>query len=251
MSESFKGIRDNFEYKDPFVVLGIRRGAGANEINAAYRNLAKKFHPDMTGQDGGKMALINAARDLALGMVCHVDSLGGSGLEDNKIKNAFKHMIPSDKSRVGPDINEIEAFLSDKFTFIGVLKTSHRVERRIIEFVVLSIKNIGRSPLGYSNFMNVLTKYGFDVYKYEKSKEVRASLLEWTIPRLNHYMNYHFQNDEMRNLYMVTEIGYLIARSTSFGEILREDVDISEYLKSKGLPNFFDKYAYLFTKQIS
>ena len=32
---------------DPYKTLGVKRGAGAGEIKRAYRELAKKLHPDL------------------------------------------------------------------------------------------------------------------------------------------------------------------------------------------------------------
>jgi hypothetical protein len=51
---------------DPFAVLGVRPGASADEVAAAYRRLAKRWHPDRAGgeRDAGRMAEINAAYDL-------------------------------------------------------------------------------------------------------------------------------------------------------------------------------------------
>jgi hypothetical protein len=51
---------------DPFAVLGVTPGASAEEVAAAYRRLAKRWHPDRGGgeQDAGRMAEINAAYDL-------------------------------------------------------------------------------------------------------------------------------------------------------------------------------------------
>jgi len=49
---------------DPYVVLGIRRGASAEEVTRAYRALAKKYHPDLNPGDKfaeKKMSEINAA----------------------------------------------------------------------------------------------------------------------------------------------------------------------------------------------
>jgi hypothetical protein len=51
---------------DPFVVLGVQRGASAEEVAAAYRRLAKRWHPDRAGEEHAarRMAEINAAYDL-------------------------------------------------------------------------------------------------------------------------------------------------------------------------------------------
>ena len=51
---------------DPFAVLGVTPGASGEEIAAAYRRLAKRWHPDRAGgQDAARrMAEINAAYDL-------------------------------------------------------------------------------------------------------------------------------------------------------------------------------------------
>ena len=37
--------------KDPFEVLGVERDATKREIKAAYRKLAKEFHPDLNPDD--------------------------------------------------------------------------------------------------------------------------------------------------------------------------------------------------------
>jgi hypothetical protein len=51
---------------DPFVVLGVNPGAGDKEIAAAYREAAKRWHPDVAPGDeaAARMAEINAAYDL-------------------------------------------------------------------------------------------------------------------------------------------------------------------------------------------
>jgi hypothetical protein len=51
------------EAMDPHAVLGLDPGASPDEVQRAYRALAKRFHPDRAG-DGELMISINAAHDL-------------------------------------------------------------------------------------------------------------------------------------------------------------------------------------------
>jgi hypothetical protein len=51
---------------DPYAVLGVRPGSGDKEIAAAYREAAKRWHPDLSPAEEAavRMAEINAAYDL-------------------------------------------------------------------------------------------------------------------------------------------------------------------------------------------
>jgi hypothetical protein len=51
---------------DPFAILGIEPGATAREITDAYRQAAKRWHPDRGGgaEAEGRMAEVNVAYDL-------------------------------------------------------------------------------------------------------------------------------------------------------------------------------------------
>src|SRR3954471_20537153 len=49
---------------DPWAALGLEPNASSAEVTAAYRRLAKRFHPDRAGDRGAqRMAEINAAYD--------------------------------------------------------------------------------------------------------------------------------------------------------------------------------------------
>src|SRR3954470_8782126 len=57
---------------DPYAVLGVRPGAPETEIAAAYREAAKRWHPDRAGAAGEeRMAEINAAYDLVRAAAQH------------------------------------------------------------------------------------------------------------------------------------------------------------------------------------
>jgi DnaJ domain len=51
---------------DPFAVLGLEPGASPAQVTAAYRAMAKRWHPDRAGGPGaaGRMAEINLAYDV-------------------------------------------------------------------------------------------------------------------------------------------------------------------------------------------
>jgi len=61
MTRSSSGLMD-----DPHSVLGVRPGASLKEVDEAYRQLAKRWHPDRGGGPEAelRMAQINVAHDL-------------------------------------------------------------------------------------------------------------------------------------------------------------------------------------------
>jgi hypothetical protein len=58
---------------DPYSILGVAQGAGVQEVTAAYRSQAKRWHPDRGGGEEAarRMAEINAAYDLLRAGAAH------------------------------------------------------------------------------------------------------------------------------------------------------------------------------------
>jgi curved DNA-binding protein CbpA len=48
-------------HPDPRTVLGVAPEAGRDEIRSAYRELARRLHPDHAGGDGEALARVNMA----------------------------------------------------------------------------------------------------------------------------------------------------------------------------------------------
>ena len=63
---------------DPYAVLGVRPGSAEKEIAAAYREQARRWHPDRgAGEEAEpRMAEINAAYDLVRAASQHEASRG-------------------------------------------------------------------------------------------------------------------------------------------------------------------------------
>ena len=58
--------------RDYYDVLGVPRGASTDEIKAAFRKLARQYHPDVSQEEGAeeKFKEINEA----YGVLSHADS---------------------------------------------------------------------------------------------------------------------------------------------------------------------------------
>lgn len=68
--------------RDPYTVLGLTPGASADEVKAAYRKLAKKYHPDLnpdSKEAEQKMKEINEAYDIIVNGRYEAGSYGAGG----------------------------------------------------------------------------------------------------------------------------------------------------------------------------
>ncbi len=57
-----KNLHD-FLLKEHFEILELSSDASRDEVLSAWRKLARMFHPDVTGDDGDRMKLINKAKE--------------------------------------------------------------------------------------------------------------------------------------------------------------------------------------------
>ena len=67
---------------DPYEVLGLKQGASEEEVKKAYKTLAKKYHPDVTGNDPAaakKMQEINSAYDAIINHKSYASSSSSYG----------------------------------------------------------------------------------------------------------------------------------------------------------------------------
>ena len=46
-------------FDDPYRILGLKPGASEEEVKRAYRQLAKKYHPDMNPGDAHAAKMMN------------------------------------------------------------------------------------------------------------------------------------------------------------------------------------------------
>ena len=63
--------------RDPYEVLGVSPGASDDEIKAAYRKLAKKYHPDLNNGSAEAEARMKEVNEAYTLLIKHKGQTGG------------------------------------------------------------------------------------------------------------------------------------------------------------------------------
>lgn len=97
---------------NPYEVLGLRDGASEEEVKKAYKSLAKKYHPDVTGNDpeaAKKMQEINSAYDAIINHKAYGQSYSSSY---NRGQSSYGYNYGYENTNGGEDSNELKAAAS-------------------------------------------------------------------------------------------------------------------------------------------
>ena len=91
---------------DPFAVLGVTPTASERELAAAYRELAKLWHPDRRGQEGeDRMAEINVAYEL-LRAGAQQDHLPQRAAPRRGARDGGRRLADAVRRALGPELLE-------------------------------------------------------------------------------------------------------------------------------------------------
>ena len=115
--------------KDPYSILGVSKNATDDEIKAAYRELARKYHPDnyadnpLSDLAGEKMQEINNAYDSIM----------------NMRKNRGSKSNQSNYQSTGSNYSDVRSYISQgKYDYAQALLDGVPIEKRDAEWYYLN-----------------------------------------------------------------------------------------------------------------
>jgi hypothetical protein len=212
-------------YSDPYEILGIDKTASMVEIRKAYRDLAKKYHPDINGDAGAAAmtAKINAAYDVLI---------------DPEKKFAYdnRYAFLSDESDV--DFTGEDAIEEYDNAYMEAIDEANEKERKRTKHgsAIYSVLRRLCYPVALFSFLIILdyflpvtTELDYPLYGYQKSSNGKYSAVssfmktqqhEFEVPNTVH-VDYEYDAVEKKLLCMeFTPI---------FSTIKRIGVDHGEY----------------------
>ena len=213
-------------FPDPYSVLGVERTATAREIQKAYRDLAKKYHPDVNSNvEGAAMtARINAAYNLLI---------------DSKKKLAYDNRFSFvfDESESGLVEQEAAGELDEVYHNEAIAEELERKRKRSVrESAVYRIARIFCYPIAVLSFLVILdyflpvnTELDYALSGYQKnlnstysavSSFMKTTEHEFEVPNKVH-VNYDYDADKKKLVCMEF--------TPMFGTLKRVGVDHGEY----------------------
>ena len=76
--------------RDYYEVLGVQKGASNDEVKAAFRKLARQYHPDVNKDEGAeeKFKEINEAYRIVIAY-CNIEKTGEFSFSKKAIESSF------------------------------------------------------------------------------------------------------------------------------------------------------------------